>query len=439
MVKSLENWRMILITRDFLIGTFFLTFLFLTLFLQETSLSWGQFLFALLFLFLLGGFFLYIFTPPLIDLCQSVLTSTLRCIIPPLCIFGIFSIYRIVLPTSTDPFVILTQIIASFLFILTPSLLYLLFRDQTKNGLSHIDLIAGLWVWLPIEFGIVDDFLGRLELGDIPFDTLLALFAFIYALIFIRRHDMGLTFTISIEELIAASKANGILVLIILPLGILTSFLAPPNVIWENFQTLLTEFPGSFVDVILTFLLIFLGIALIEEIFFRGFIFKLLADKLKKNYISPIWIYGGFFGLTGLIVLTPWIDNVLLVLSQWIPLLSPLQEVVGSLAEPLGEVEGQAWPLVENIPLEVLYLITAIFLAILGIVLILKTQDPVVVALVLSSILFGWAHFEDVRYIFFASIAGFAYGWTYWKTDKIVPAALVHMVVDAIWSILLSF
>ncbi|UCE13044.1 MAG: CPBP family intramembrane metalloprotease [Candidatus Heimdallarchaeota archaeon] len=439
MVKFVKNLEMILKTRDFLIGTFFLAFLFLTLFLQETSLSWEQFLFALLFLLLLGGFFLYIFTPPLVNLCQTVLTSTIRCLIPPLCIFGVFLFYRIVLPTSTDLFVILTQIIASFLFILTPSLLYFLFREQTKNGMSYIDIIAGLWVWLPIEFGLIDDFLGSVELGNTPFDTLLALFAFIYALIFVREHDMGLTFSISIEDLITVSKASGILVLIILPLGILTSFLAPPDVIWENCRILIVKFPGSLVDVILTFLLIFLGTALIEEIFFRGFIFRLLADKLKKNEFSTSWIYGGVLGLTGLIVLTPWIDNILQVLSQLIPLFSPLHEIIGSLAESLGEAEGQAWPLVENIPLEVLYFIAAIILAFLGIFLIYKTQDPIIAALVLSSVLFGWAHFEDVRYIFFASIAGFAYGWTYWKTDKVVPAALVHMTVNTLWSVLFSF
>ena len=69
-------------------------------------------------------------------------------------------------------------IIASFIFILTPSLLYISFHEQTENGLSYIDVIAGLWVWLPIEFGLVDDFLGTVEFGNLPFDTLLAFFAF---------------------------------------------------------------------------------------------------------------------------------------------------------------------------------------------------------------------------------------------------------------------
>ncbi|MFX0208412.1 MAG: type II CAAX prenyl endopeptidase Rce1 family protein, partial [Candidatus Hodarchaeota archaeon] len=38
----------------------------------------------------------------------------------------------------------------------------------------------------------------------------------------------------------------------------------------------------------------------------------------------------------------------------------------------------------------------------------------------------------------FASVAGFGYAWTYRKTGKIVPAALVHMTVDAVWSLIFT-
>ena len=424
MSESLENWKTIPKTRDFIVGTFFLLLLFLVLFVEETILSGEQFLFGLFFLLLLGGFFMYIFSPPLVELIRAHITSVRRCIFPPLSVFVIFAIYRIIVPTSTSPLVTLTQIFAGFFFIFTPTLLYLSFREQTKNGLSYIDVFAGLWVWLPIEFGIVDDFIGRVELGAIPFDTLLVLFAFIYALIFVRHHDMGLTFSISKEDLINASKANGLLFLVILPLGMFSYFLAPPDKIVENVFALVADFPVSLVNVVLTFILIFIGTALIEEMFFRGFTFNLLEEKFDNNNFSSGWWYGGMLILIGLIIITPWIDDILLVLS-WIPLFSHIQDIVGSLAEPLGDAEGQAWPLVQSIPLEVLYMIVAVILGVAGIILIYKTRDPLVAALILSSILFGWAHFEDVRYIFFASIAGFAYGWTYWKTQKVVPAALL--------------
>ncbi|MBI5564138.1 MAG: CPBP family intramembrane metalloprotease, partial [Chloroflexi bacterium] len=60
----------------------------------------------------------------------------------------------------------------------------------------------------------------------------------------------------------------------------------------------------------------------------------------------------------------------------------------------------------------------------------------------LSSIIFGAAHLENppnVGYYFIqASIAGVCYGRTYLRTGKIVPAALVHLAVDWIWSVLFA-
>lgn len=59
--------------------------------------------------------------------------------------------------------------------------------------------------------------------------------------------------------------------------------------------------------------------------------------------------------------------------------------------------------------------------------------------LILSSLIFGAAHLDNppnVGYYFIlASIAGFFYGRTYLRTGKIVPAALVHLAVDWIWSV----
>ena len=438
MVESLEKWKIFLITWDFIVGTIFLGLIFLTFFLQYSILSGEQLLFGSLFLLLLGGFFMYIFTPPLVTLFRSILTSTKHRIIPPFCVFVIFTIYRIVVPISNDPLVTFFQICVSFIFILTPSFLYLLFHEQIREGLSIIDIFAGLWVWLPIEFGIVDDLIGSVELGDIPFETLLALFAFIYALIFIRHHDMGLTFSITKKDLVMVLKVISMLFLAILPLGILSHFLASPDRIWENFMELVMNFPSSLTTVILTFFLIFLGTALIEEIFFRGFVFNLLKETSQKQ-ISINWWYGGLVGLVGLITITPWIDNVLQIITQLFPPFSPIRDIVGSLDKPLGSFEGETWPLVQSVPLELVYLIVAVALGIIGFLLINKSQNPIITALVLGSILFGWAHFEDIRYIFFASIAGFGYGLTYWKTEKIVPAALVHTTVNTIWGMLLLF
>ncbi|MFX0141101.1 MAG: lysostaphin resistance A-like protein, partial [Candidatus Hodarchaeota archaeon] len=387
----------------------------------------------------LGGFFMYIFSPALVESFKNMLIKIKNRFIPPICVLLIFTVYRILVPTSTDPILVLIQIVYAFIFVLTPSTLYIIFPLSEEDGLSLIDIIGGLWVWLPIEFGIVDDFLGSVEIGGLPFETLLALFAFIYALIFIRNHNMGLTFTLSLDDFIRVGKVCGILVIIITPLGILSYFLAAPDIIWENFIQIVESIPGSLIEIVLTFVSIFLGTALIEEIFFRGFIFKLLKAKFLEEKTSEIWWYIGILMLTTLIILTPWVDNILLTLSQWFSPLTPLYDIVGSLAAPLGDEEGQVWPLVQTVPLEILYLLVAVILGVVALGLIYKMKDPVIAALVLSAILFGWAHFEDLRYIFFASIAGFGYGWTYWKTGKIAPAALVHTTVNTTWGFLFSF
>jgi membrane protease YdiL (CAAX protease family) len=62
--------------------------------------------------------------------------------------------------------------------------------------------------------------------------------------------------------------------------------------------------------------------------------------------------------------------------------------------------------------------------------------------LILSSIIFGASHLNNppnVGYYFIlGSIAGWFYGRTYLRTGKIVPAAIVHLMVDWIWSVLFA-
>lgn len=382
---------------------------------------------------------MYIYCSPIVDLVKNVLHEPKLRLIPPIFVLFIFTLYRVFVPTTSDVLEFIIQILVGTFVIVLPSFLYYVFSPLPEKGLGWVDIISGLWVWFPVEFGLLEIWLGKIELGQIPSETLLSLFAFMYALIFIRNHDMGLTFTLNKEDFVYLSKINGLLVLFILPLGMIVYFLAPPKIILENFMILVNDLPGSLITVITTFLLIFLGIALIEEMFFRGFIYKLLEKKLSEGVFSPVWAYYGLVGLVLLIITTPWIDNILLILAEWIPFFRPVYAIVGPLARPLGDYEGQAWPLVEPVPLEFLYFLVAIILGTFAFIIVYKTQNPTIAALVLSSILFGWAHFEDVRYIFFASVAGLGYGLVYEKTQKIVPAAIVHMVVDAVWSLLLGF
>jgi membrane protease YdiL (CAAX protease family) len=54
-----------------------------------------------------------------------------------------------------------------------------------------------------------------------------------------------------------------------------------------------------------------------------------------------------------------------------------------------------------------------------------------------ASVIFGFAHLPDVRYVLLATLAGFAYGWVYLRTRRITAAAVTHALVDWIWLLLL--
>ena len=56
----------------------------------------------------------------------------------------------------------------------------------------------------------------------------------------------------------------------------------------------------------------------------------------------------------------------------------------------------------------------------------------------IASIVFGLAHFPDPRYMLLASIAGLAYGWVYWRTQRITASAITHALVDGTWVALLG-
>lgn len=54
-------------------------------------------------------------------------------------------------------------------------------------------------------------------------------------------------------------------------------------------------------------------------------------------------------------------------------------------------------------------------------------------ALPMAAVIFGLAHFPDPRYILLATLAGFAYGWTYLRTGKVTASAVTHALVDGVW------
>jgi uncharacterized protein len=55
--------------------------------------------------------------------------------------------------------------------------------------------------------------------------------------------------------------------------------------------------------------------------------------------------------------------------------------------------------------------------------------------LAVAAIVFGLAHLPDLRYVFLATVAGVAYGWVYWRTERITASALTHAAVDWVWKL----
>ena len=53
--------------------------------------------------------------------------------------------------------------------------------------------------------------------------------------------------------------------------------------------------------------------------------------------------------------------------------------------------------------------------------------------LFVASVIFGLAHLPDPRYVLLAAIAGVAYGWVYFRTQRITASAITHALVDATW------
>jgi membrane protease YdiL (CAAX protease family) len=50
-----------------------------------------------------------------------------------------------------------------------------------------------------------------------------------------------------------------------------------------------------------------------------------------------------------------------------------------------------------------------------------------------ASTVFGLAHLPDLRYVLLASLAGVAYGWVFWRTERITASAITHAAIDWIW------
>lgn len=140
---------------------------------------------------------------------------------------------------------------------------------------------------------------------------------------------------------------------------------------------------------------VFLHTAIFEELFFRGILQNMLAKKIKQSAQWKLfWSWGlGILFLFSLLVGYT-IDGNL----QWLPAMVTF-----------------------------LIFIVAYFIE--------KKPSATVgafTALAIASVIFGLVHYHagSIVYISLASIAGWAYGYTYYKTRNVLYSALVHALVN---------
>jgi len=219
-----------------------------------------------------------------------------------------------------------------------PAVLILLTTREQKSRLSFYFASAVLFMWYSVEFGAVPEVGLPIGVNLIGYMKLALLVLLLYVVTLSQRlPEVGFTFSLTRGDWREALINFALLAVIAVPFGLVTGFIRPAAAL------------PSFLEIVGRGVLIFLFIALPEEILFRGVIHRYLERVLR-------------------------------------------------------------W-----------------------------AQLP---TLILSSVLFGAAHLNNppnVGYYFvLATLAGVFYGRTFVRTGKVVPAALVHLAVDWVWSVLFA-
>lgn len=344
----------------------------------------------------------------------------------------IITIYVISLGFLSDENFDIRGALIIFLYIMGPAVLLLIKRGFTL-------FLTTLWVWFPIEWGLISDTI-KINMG-LPFASLLGLFAVLWPAIMYGRHMPWYDWNIKKSDLKPVNISILVLTIIVVPLGVILYFL---KINFEQFAG--KNFGESLGLILLTFAAIFVVQGIMEETLFRDIIMKHWYFEIKelhdsnKKFLKKIdygivsIIFGGI-----LIISIPFWGDVLRFIADNIPIFEGVALRVGDLQRPLGDYEGVAIPAFVNMPVWPFYLIVGVLMMVGGLILYKKTNDPLMAALAVSAMIFGFAHFQDWRYVLFATFSGYGYGYAYYKTKNLAAAALVHMGVDAVWSLILSY
>ena len=272
----------------------------------------------LLFGLLAGGYLGLSLEPVCRALRRALSSGMVRRAVVPAALLGAIALYAVNSRSSVVPLVVPYAV-----YLLVP--VALLTGSHGATGRRHVGHLAvAVWLWLPIEFGLL-----RLRLGAAYDAThLVAIVMGLYCFLVLEPLDgIGYTYGLRWRDWSSAMASLLIYLVVAVPIGLSSGFVA-----WHprpDAETLLVS-PWH----------IYLAIAVPEELLFRGVI-----------------------------------QNVLV---RWI---------------------GLPW------------------------------------GLALAAIVFGFAHLPDLRYVLLASIAGVAYGWVFWRTERITASAITHAAVDWIWKL----
>jgi membrane protease YdiL (CAAX protease family) len=140
---------------------------------------------------------------------------------------------------------------------------------------------------------------------------------------------------------------------------------------------------------------IFIGTALLEEVFFRGLLQNMLAKQIKQSGQWKKYWRNGFIIL---VILSAWAGYALELNLIWFPV-----AIAIGLFVPAYFLEKKQYQAMGTYT-----------------------------ALAIIAMSFGLAHYHKGSIIFvgLAAVAGWAYGYTYLKTRNVFYAALVHTLVN---------
>lgn len=188
----------------------------------------------------------------------------------------------------TEQFTTLFALFSIMWILLVGAVTYFLSLQKSS---SILDIVLIALLWLPLEFGLLNQISipGVQSIAN-PF-ALIGLFVLVYFYVVVRKYDMGYTFQLKVEDYRVIILDFIVLFLVCLILGMLTGFLS------------IADHMPPFKELFIQFGFIFFLVALPEELLFRGVIFTLLKKlfKSQKRHVAVAMILSSIlFGLAHL-------------------------------------------------------------------------------------------------------------------------------------------